>query len=120
MRKLAALALCAVLPVAHAAGWSQADTQRELAFDALLVVDTLQTHNIIERTHTSYFEYNPLLGQHPSIGNVNGYMLACAGLHALISNALPAQDRYWWQWVSLGVEGTTVARNFSIGLRVPL
>ena len=89
----------------------------EPAFTTLLVLDTLQTHNI---SHVpTYQEENPLLGHHPSNAAVNRYMIGCAIGHYLISRALPAEDRPYWQWLTLGVEGSIVAHNFYIGVHAP-
>jgi hypothetical protein len=113
---LLALVLCFPL-TARAAEWAPADTHRELAFDALLALDTLQTHSIAHVP--TYQEVNPLLGAHPSNAAVNRYMLGCALGHYLISRALPAEDRRYWQWLTLGVEGGIVAHNIYIGVHAP-
>lgn len=111
------LALLLVASTAHAAEWTPADTHRELAFTGLLLLDTLQTHNIAHVP--TYQEENPILGHHPSNAAVNRYMLGCAVGHYVISRLLPEQDRRYWQWLTIGVEGSIVAHNFYIGVHAP-
>lgn len=111
------LSLALVATTAHAADWTVADTHRELAFTGLLVLDTLQTHDIAHAP--TYQEENPILGSHPSNASINRYMLGCAIGHYLISRALPAEDRKYWQWLTIGVEGSIVAHNFYIGVHAP-
>lgn len=115
---LLALALASVTAhAAQGAEWTPADTKRELAFTALLALDTIQTHNIAHVP--TYQEENPILGPHPSNAAVNQYMLGCAVGHYIISRILPAQDRQYWQWLTIGVEGSIVAHNFYIGVHAP-
>ena len=111
------LALALVASTARAAEWTPADTHRELAFTGLLLLDTLQTHNI---SHVpTYQEENPILGPHPSNAAVNRYMLGCAVGHYVISRMLPEKDRRYWQWLTIGIEGGVVAHNFYIGVHAP-
>jgi hypothetical protein len=77
------------------------------------------------RNPDQYFEYNPLLGEHPSEGRVNVYFIGWAILHPIITDILPrektllgvqAMPRAFWQNISLVVSGACVINNFSIGL----
>ena len=115
--QLVALSLACVAYTACAAGWSTHDTEREAVFDGLLVVDTMQTHNIAHAP--TYQEENPILGPHPSNGSVNRYMAACALGHLAVSYLLPERYRPYWQYVTIGIEGGIVAHNLSIGVGVP-
>ena len=46
-------------------------------------------------------------------------MLGCAVGHYVVSRMLPEQDRRYWQWLTIGVEGSIVAHNFYIGVHAP-
>ena len=61
-------------------------------------------------------EINPLLGDHPSIGRVNAYFLACGITHALITAALPARWRPYWQGAGIVLEVSFVAHNAALGV----
>ena len=112
-RTLAVLALLLAPTVAHA--WTTADTYREAAYDALLVVDARQTAWAMERP--GYRETNPLLGSHPSRRQINEHMAIAAALHGLVSLALPDVYRRQWQWGTVAVEGFVVAHNAYLGAR---
>jgi hypothetical protein len=108
-------------------GWSDADTYRELASLGLLGADWAQTRTISKHpldmnpdgTYAWKAETNPLLGSHPSIGEVNNYFAASMLAHALIASQLPPEIRKWFQYGTIGLEAPVVGRNkfnFGIGM----
>lgn len=97
------------------APWGTDATLRELTFDALLVVDWGQTRRVAENPQ-KYTENNAILGPHPSVGQVDTYMISMFFLHFMVSYLLPEDWRATWQMVSIGVEGSVVAVNISYGL----
>lgn len=113
----AALALSSVSAFAHDA-WTTADTAREVAFDAEMLMDHQQTLYIHQHSN-EYHEVNPILGRNPSSGAVDRYFVAAAVGHYAVSYFLPANYRGIWQYVTLGVEGGVVYHNYSIGIRAP-
>ncbi|MCE5226670.1 MAG: hypothetical protein LLG05_12535 [Porphyromonadaceae bacterium] len=93
---------------------------------ALHTVDYGQTLSIAKNP-LRYYERNLILGRHPSEGEVHGYMIATALLHPVVTYLLPREVdvfgikvpiRFIWQGVSIGVSGTCVVNNASIGLRI--
>jgi hypothetical protein len=105
-------------------GWTKAEIAKEAAWEALHLIDYRQTVQTA-RNPDQYFEYNPLLGEHPSEGRVNVYFIGWAILHPIITDILPrektllgvqAMPRAFWQNISLVVSGACVINNFSIGL----
>ena len=93
---------------------------------ALHTVDYGQTLSIAKNP-LRYYERNVILGRHPSEGEVHGYMIATALLHPVVTYLLPREVdvlgvnvpvRFIWQGVSIGVSGTCVVNNASIGLRI--
>lgn len=102
-------------PTAHASDWTQADTAREVAYLALHVADWGQTLYISD--HPSEFkEYNPVLGAHPSRGDVNAYFITTAILHPVISYVLPRPYREIWQYSTIVLQVGVTAHNASIGI----
>jgi hypothetical protein len=100
-------------------GWNMdgIDLQRELAFQAMLIADWKQTRQIA-RASDLYFERNPILGKHPSVGRVNTYMFTAGVLHWVISENLSPKWRERWQLISFSIQANTVQQNYAIGLAV--
>jgi hypothetical protein len=138
---LAVLLLVSISAVADP--WSTGDIVREVTFQSLWAIDFLQTRNIsksavkkviycgnspcITYTDSTSFENNSLLGNHPSLGDVNRYFLVGSAFHAGISYVLPENMvlpfgigsvpiRAPFQYISIGVEGGYVAHNFRLGI----
>ena len=113
-------ALCLALtfsgPVS-ASDWKEADTERQLAYLILHAVDWGQTRNIAKNPD-EFYEFNPLLGTHPSVKRVDSYMLVSALTHTAISYFLPRDWRHAFQHITLSVKSGLVDHNFSIGLRI--
>ena len=89
-------------------------TEQKVAAAVLLTADWLQTR-YIARHPDRYYEFNPLLGKHPSIGAVNNHYLA-VGLLGYGLTELGVCNRYCYN-VFIAFEAANVARNFSIGVR---
>jgi len=108
-----------------AAEWTTADTAREVTYLGLHVADWGQTLDIAE--NDDFYETNPVLGKQPSRGEVNRYFALTGLTHVAISAVLPNEATFmshdWnprasWQYVSIAVEGSTVYRNYKIGIRI--
>lgn len=110
---------CLVLSGCANGGWNAADTYRQSGVVALMTVDWAQTRKIAKNPDR-YSENNPILGSHPSTGEVDAYFLTCAVAHTAVAMALPPKYREWWQYVFIGVEAVAVGHNMSIGLGVGL
>lgn len=114
--KRVVLALLLTIP-AIAQGWTKEDTIRESAVVAITVADWGQTLSIADHPDTLR-EYNPILGDHPSRGQVNLYFAGGIALHYLIARMLPPSWRHGFQYVTLGWEGAIVSHNFHVGIQV--
>jgi hypothetical protein len=118
----------------HAEEWKAADYKLLAAATTLLVVDWGQTRDLT-RTYTetsaslngqaplitrrrTHRETNPLLGDNPSIGDVDKYFAGALLLTAGLSYALPAKYRRSFLGGVIVLESVIVARNHHIGLRV--
>lgn len=105
---------------AESSTWTSADSKRELASGALMFVDMMQTMDI--KNHDDIEEANPLarslLGSNPEPLQTGAYFAAAAGIHYGISRALPRGWREAWQYGTIVVQGSVVANNWAIGLRM--
>jgi hypothetical protein len=102
---------------ACAADWSSADTARQAAFLALGALDWAQTR-AIARHPDQYREVNTILGEHPTVAQVNRYFALYLTGHTALAWTLPAQYRIGLQYVSIGIEFNQVNHNAHIGVRV--
>lgn len=109
--------LVVLTPLASAEGWTTADTWRESTYMGFHAADWVQTGKIA-RDPDRWNEENKILGESPSMGRVNAYFAATAIAHYAIAAALPAPWRARFQYLTIGIEATSVANNHSIGLRV--
>lgn len=118
MRTLLAVVILLSVPVTArgADEWTSGDTARQAVYLTLHVADWAQTRHIA-RHPEEFTERNPVLGEHPSVGRVNGYFAATALAHTAVSWALPRGWREGWQYVTIGVESVVVARNYRLGVK---
>lgn len=115
---LLALAGCSVTE------WSTETKLEESSWQALHVVDTVQTMEIA-RNPACYneVELGPIIGYHPSTGSVAAWsaseIVLHAGVTALMENYdAPRWVRRGWQSIWLGSAANGVAVNFRAGLGV--
>lgn len=100
-----------------ASDWTRADTAWQAASSALIVADWMQTRQIAAHPER-WTETNPILGEHPSRGEVDAYFAACLIGNAAVAYMLPSPYRRWWQGATIAVQGYFVARNHSLGIRI--
>jgi hypothetical protein len=81
----------------------------------LMTADWLSTRNIAKNPN-SFSETNPLLGTHPTIGEVNTHFLIGLPLFFLIMDHIESQ-RTAGLLLFVGYEAATVTKNYSLGLR---
>jgi len=119
-------AILIAFPVHAFDKWTLQDTVLELTWATLHVIDWGQTLEIADKSH-KYHEHNPILGRHPSKGEVHAYMALGLLVHPIITHTLPREVvlgdyripvRTIWQSVSIVVTGGCVINNLSIGLNV--
>ncbi len=97
--------------------WSAPHIALASAFSLALWIDAAQTRAAMAR---GYRETNPILGPHPSAGQVNTYT-ALAHLTVLgAAAALPARVRPWLLGAALAVETFTVAGSIREGVAIRL
>lgn len=118
MKKLLAIILLLCSLQAHAFDdWDTTDKRLFIASEALLLADWLQTRQIVKNPD-KYYETNPILGEHPSMGKVNMYFASW-----MIGNYLLADyagDKYRTAYLTgvVGVQFIVVRNNALLGLKV--
>jgi hypothetical protein len=102
--------------------WSQQDIMLEAATITVLALDRGQTHRISsappETPGTYRYETNPILGKHPSTGQINIYFAAVALLHIYIVDQLPPKWRPYFQIGTIAVEAAVIHDNYQQGLNI--
>ena len=96
--------------------WNWKNSALEGVFIAEVAVDLGQTLYISENPNEYYESVNPFLPRHPSKNQVWEACIVGAGLHALVSAALPPKYRTWWQGTTIILEGANITRNKAIGI----
>lgn len=102
---------------AHADDWTRTDTALEATWLVLHAVDWGQTR-YIAKNPDRFYEQNPILGKHPSVGRVNAYSALTSVAHYGVSQWLSPANRRIWQSVTIGFAAGTVAHNYHIGVKV--
>jgi hypothetical protein len=98
--------------------WNQTHTALAGAFVVTLLMDAGQTRDLARRGWTGFREANPLLGDRPSVGQVNTYTVV-AGLGVLgAAAALPPKVRPWLLGAAIAVQAFTVAGSVQNGLAI--
>lgn len=118
-KPLAALTVALGLGTAQAqplADWSNTDRALLVTGSLLHAIDWGQTRYIVKHPN-EYRETNPLLGDYPSMGTVNLYMLATGLLIPTTAELLPEyRTLILGFWVAS--RAAVVGRNYSIGIRM--
>lgn len=120
---LVALVAFAVLPAPLTAqeapraerGWTSGHIALATAFALSLEIDAAQTREAMRR---GFRETNPILGQHPSEGQVNTYTAAAAIAVLGTASVVPARWRPWVLGVALAVETFTIAGTVREGISI--
>lgn len=97
--------------------WTKGDTIMELTWQVINVIDYGQTMEI-SNNPDKWVEYNPILGEHPTNGEVNTYFIAGALLHVGIAYVIPKRWRPWFECITITSSSTCVVNNFSAGIKM--
>ena len=115
MKNIIAVIVLLLSSSAHA-DWSKADTNRQIAFTAVTVLDWSQTRYISKHPDVFYEDFNKYLGEHPTTNKVNNYFLSAMLINYYIAYALPDKYRKYWQYASISVETHFVRNNYQLGI----
>lgn len=108
----------AAAPAAQAAdSWTDAQVAKGAALAVLTAADWAQTRHIA-RHPSRWHETNPLLGEHPSTGQVDRHFAVSALIGAAALHALPTRYRDWALNAGLMIEAGCVANNLRLGIGI--
>jgi len=108
----------AALPAPPRLSWRQSDVALAGAFTVALLIDAGQTRWLARGGWRNFRESNPILGSHPTVGQLNTYT-AVTGLAVLgAAAALPARVRPWLLGSALAVETFTIAGTTQQGIAI--
>lgn len=116
MRALILLVLVFTAVHAQAADeWTKEDTERQLLYTALHMIDWGQTRHIA-RHPEKFKELNPVLGDHPSVTEVDLYFTSSIAAMWFISYKLNKKNRKAFQWFITGIAMQAVGNNLAVGI----
>ena len=98
--------------------WTGSHTALASVFAMTLLIDAAQTRQLARQGWVGFREANPLLGERPSVGQVNTYT-ALAGLSVLgAAAALPPRVRPWLLGAAIAVQAFTIRSSMRQGLPI--
>ena len=114
--KFLLMAVCAMplLQDAQAAAWDTEQKAMGAVLATVTAVDFMQTRFIA--ANPEFYERNPILGKHPSIGRVNNYFALSYLIGFLVLDALPSEYRTAALKAGIVLETIVVGHNMSIGV----
>ena len=118
--QIAALGLAAAAaatPATAADEWTAPQASKAASLAALTVADWAQTRNIA-RHPERWHETNPMLGRHPSVGDVDKHFAVASLIGAAALHALPTRYRDWALNAGLVIEAGCVANNLRLGIGI--
>lgn len=106
--------------------WSWSDTAWQGAVITLKVIDWGQTRHIAKNPDR-FYEMNPVLGEHPSVDQVDLFFVTSLTVHTAVALALPPKAKAFgydinprriWQAVQITGSMSCVVHNASVGIRI--
>ncbi len=98
--------------------WTRQDTVLQWTVTGVMALDAIQTAEI--QYHDDLVEKGPVarrvLGRNPSTSDTYQYFATLAVSNYLISRALPAKWRPWWQGANIAHHTSVVFSNCAHGL----
>jgi hypothetical protein len=114
----AALSTSTITQLPARVSWDRSHTTLAGAFLVTLLMDAAQTRNLARRGWAGFREANPLLGDRPTVGQVNTYTAFAAVSVLGAAAALPPRVRPWLLGAAIAVQVFTVAGSVQKGLPI--
>lgn len=95
--------------------WSKQDIALQTLYTGLHIIDWGNTLYIADNPY-KFYETNPILGNHPSRGNVNLYFAGTLAASFLVTHILPKEYRPYFQTIIISLETAVMASNHSLGV----
>ena len=102
---------------AHSDPWTERDTVLQVAYTVTLAADAITTSRI--QYHDNIQEVGPaqyVLGSQPSTASTWQYFTSVAIVNAIITRALPAKWRLYWQSAGIASQTKAVISNCRLEL----
>ncbi len=117
MKKLIlALLLVSSSVFAQPREWTTEEKTWAAAWLAVRAADWAQTREIA-RNPDRYWEVNPLIGRHPTLGQVNRFFVVSTALGLAAGHYLPEYRKSMYQfWFA--IEGAAVLHNLRVGVNI--
>jgi hypothetical protein len=116
--------LTMLLTAGPAKAWAPLESfdNRDKVFFTLLAVDWLQTRDIAANPDR-FYECNPILGEHPSLGEVDRYFITSVAINYTIHRLALTSERWarfedYWQTAGLALELYCVGNNYTCGINL--
>lgn len=101
-----------------AVSWNRSHTALAGAFVVGLLIDAAQTRELARGGWTNFRESNPLLGDRPTVGQVNTYTALAAVSVLGAAAAVPPRVRPWLLGAAIAVQALTVGSSVKNGLPI--
>ena len=95
--------------------WSKEDVARQVLVTSLLAVDMQQTL-YIKRNQDKFYETNPAIPMRDK--DIYTHFAVSAIMWALVADAMPSEQRKYFQYLTIGFQGATIRSNKMIGIKV--
>jgi len=113
---IVALVLATLTGTAKADEWSKLDITLETTFTTLIIVDYMQTVQIIlAPIDPNRLESNPIMGRHGERVPPEAYFPVMLLGHMAIAHILPSPYRKLWQGVGIAVQVDAISANWQAG-----
>lgn len=89
-----------------------------ILMNASIAADWGQTRYIAAHPQTFHEEFNPLLGDHPSMRKTNAYFIGALVVNNGIMIALPKKYRPWYAGAVTVIETHFIVSNNQIGIKM--
>jgi hypothetical protein len=98
--------------------WTKQDTYWQIGVLVTQVIDWGQTREIV--VNPEYYEKNPILGEEPTLQEVNRYFIVCITGNYLIAKVLPKNWRRKWQVGSISCQAYYINNNYELGIKMKI
>jgi hypothetical protein len=97
--------------------WTKQDTYWQIGVLVTQIIDWGQTREIA--VNPKYYEkYNKILGENPTLHEVNRYCIICIAGNYLIAKVLPKNWRRKWQVGSISCQAYYINNNYELGIKM--
>ena len=97
--------------------WTKSNTKLEATYFMLHIIDWRQTR-YIAKNPDNFYEINPILGEHPSVEEVDRFAALSMLGHVTISYLLPKKWRKYWQVGTTVIKLSLIINSEIVGIKI--